>query len=117
MSDAVLKGDIHVVSPPAVKPAPKRRLPFSNRTTLAVGAALVLAVAGATWIALPKDAESTDAAYVEADSTVVAPKVRGLVAEVLVTHNQRVRAGDPHQRIDAEEFDAHVASANADVLN
>jgi membrane fusion protein (multidrug efflux system) len=117
MSDAALKGDIHVVLPAAVKPPPRRRLPFSNRTAIAVGAALVLAVAGATWIALPKDAESTDAAYVEADSTVVAPKVRGLVAEVLVTHNQRVRAGDPLVRIDAEEFDAHVASATADVLN
>jgi membrane fusion protein, multidrug efflux system len=117
MSDAVLKGDIHVVSPPVVTPAPKRRLPFSNRTAIAVGAALVLAVGGAVWIALPKDAESTDAAYVEADSTVVAPKVRGLVAEVLVAHNQRVHAGDALVKIDPEEFDARVASANADLLN
>jgi membrane fusion protein (multidrug efflux system) len=117
MSDAALKGDIHVVSPPAVKPAPKRRLPFSNRTAIAVGAALVLAIGGAVWIALPKYAESTDAAYVEADSTVVAPKVRGLVAEVLVAHNQRVHAGDALVRIDPEEFDARVASAGADLLN
>ena len=117
MSEAALKGDIHVVSPLAVTSAPKPRLPFSNRTALAVGAALVLAVGGAIWIALPKDAESTDAAYVEADSTVVAPKVRGLVSDVLVAHNQRVHAGDPLVRIDAEEFDARVASANADLLN
>ncbi|MEJ0064256.1 MAG: biotin/lipoyl-binding protein [Caulobacteraceae bacterium] len=117
MSDAALKGDIHVVSPPAVTPAPKRRLPFSNRTAIAVGAALALAIGGTIWIALPKDAESTDAAYVEADSTVVAPKVRGLVAQVLVAHNQRVHAGDALVRIDPEEFDARVASANADLLN
>ena len=116
MSDAALKDDIGIV-PPAVKPAPKRRLPFSNRTAIAVGAALVLAAGGAVWIALPKDAESTDAAYVEADSTVVAPKVRGLVAEVLVAHNQRVHAGDALVRIDPEEFDARVASAGADLLN
>jgi membrane fusion protein (multidrug efflux system) len=47
----------------------------------------------------------------------VAPKVRGLVAEVLVAHNQRVRRGDPLIRIDPEEFDAKVASANADLQN
>jgi membrane fusion protein (multidrug efflux system) len=43
--------------------------------------------------------------------------VRGLVAEVLVRHDQRVRKGDPLVRIDAEEFDARVASARANVQN
>jgi membrane fusion protein (multidrug efflux system) len=94
-----------------------RRLPFSRRTAISVGAALVLALAGAVYIALPKGAESTDAAYVEADSTIVAPKVRGLVSAVLVAHNQRVHAGDPLVRIDPEEFDARVAAANADLLS
>ena len=117
MSDAALRDDLRVAEPVEAKVAARRRLPFSNRTALAVGAALVLAAGGATWIALPKSAESTDAAYVEADSTVVAPKVRGLVAEVLVAHNQHVHAGEPLVRIDAEEFDARVASANADLLN
>jgi membrane fusion protein (multidrug efflux system) len=117
VSGAILKDDIRVAEPPVAQPAPKRRLPFSNRTVIAVGAALSLAIGGAVWIALPKDAESTDAAYVEADSTVVAPKVRGLVAEVLVAHNQRVHAGEALVRIDPEEFDARVASAGADLLN
>ncbi|HZZ87734.1 MAG TPA: HlyD family secretion protein [Caulobacteraceae bacterium] len=121
MSDAALRDsavadDVRVVTPPTARPD-RRRLPFAPRTALAVGAALALAVGGAVWIALPKPAESTDAAYVEADSTVVAPKVRGLVAEVLVAHNQRVRAGQPLLRIDPEEFDARVAAANADLLN
>jgi membrane fusion protein (multidrug efflux system) len=92
-------------------------MPFSNRTAIAVAAALILAVGGAIWIALPKGAESTDAAYIEADSTVIAPRVRGLVAEVLVAHNQHVHAGDALVRIDPEEFDARVASANADLMN
>ena len=91
-----------------------RALPFSNRTLLAVGAAVVIAGAGAAWIASPKPSESTDAAYVAADSSVIAPKVRGLVAEVLVAHNQYVHKGDPLVRIDPEEFDARVASAQAD---
>jgi membrane fusion protein (multidrug efflux system) len=75
--------------------------------------ALLVAVGGALWIAAPGRSVSTDNAYLQADSSVVAPKVRGLVADVLVQHNQRVRRGDPLLRIDAEEFDARVASATA----
>jgi membrane fusion protein (multidrug efflux system) len=45
----------------------------------------------------------------------VAPKVRGLIAGVLVAHNQAVKKGDPLVRIDSEEFDARVASAEADL--
>ena len=115
MSAAV--DEVGAIAPPKAPPARGLRLPFSNRTVISVGAAAALALAGAIYIALPKGAESTDAAYVAADSTVVAPKVRGLVAEVLVAHNQRVHAGDPLVRIDPEEFDARVAAANADLLS
>ena len=92
------------------------KLPVSRRTLLVVGAALVVAAAGALYIASPKAAESTDAAYVQADTSVVAPRVRGLVAEVLARHNQPVHRGDALIRIDPEEFDARVASATADLL-
>ena len=102
---------------PAPAPALRLKLPFSRRTLLAVSAAVVAAAAGAGYVALPKAVVSTDAAYVQADSSVVAPKVRGLVAEVLVRHNQAVKAGDPLVRIDPEEFDARVASAAADLQN
>jgi membrane fusion protein (multidrug efflux system) len=91
------------------------RLPFTKRTAFAVGAAVVLAIGGAVWIALPKATESTDAAYLEADNAVIAPRVRGLVADVLVDHDQHVRKGDPLVRIDPEEFDARVAGAEADL--
>ena len=101
----------------AGKSAGGLRLPFSSRTLLAVGAAVVVAAVGAVYIASPKASESTDAAYIQADSSVVAPKVRGLVSEVLVAHNQIVKRGDPLVRIDPEEFDAKVASAQADLLN
>ena len=115
MSATVLD-DVTAKAPVAVRPR-GLSLPFSRRTGISVGVAIALALAGAVWIALPKGAESTDAAYVEADSTTVAPKVRGLVAEVLVAHNQRVHAGDPLVRIDPEEFDARVAGASADLLS
>jgi membrane fusion protein (multidrug efflux system) len=99
----------------AVPAAKKGGLPFSKRTLLMVGAAVVIAVGGATLILMPRNTVSTEAAYVQADSSSVAPKVRGLIAEVLVAHNQAVKKGDPLVRIDSEEFDARVASAEADL--
>lgn len=101
---------------PADVSAPPRAS-WSRRPAFAAAVALLLAIAGAWWIATPKRSVSTDNAYLQADSSVVAPKVRGLVAEVLVRHDQRVRRGDPLVRIDAEEFDAHVASAAAELQN
>jgi membrane fusion protein (multidrug efflux system) len=88
-----------------------------RRPIVAIGAAALLAALGVVYILMPKSAVSTDAAYLQADSSVVAPKVRGLVAEVLVQHNQAVKQGDPLVRIDAEEFDARVAAAAADLQN
>ena len=86
-----------------------------RKAVLSVGAALIAAVAGAWYIASPKAGVTTDNAYIQADSSVVAPKVRGLVADVLVQHNQRVKRGDALVRIDPEEFDARVESAQAAV--
>ncbi|KAA0072114.1 HlyD family secretion protein [Rhodanobacter sp. T12-5] len=89
------------------------RASWSRRPVFVAVVALLVAVGGALWIAAPGRSVSTDNAYLQADSSVVAPKVRGLVADVLVQHNQRVHRGDPLLRIDAEEFDARVASAMA----
>src|SRR3569623_2319625 len=89
----------------------------SRKALVAVGVAVALAAGGAFYIAMPKSRVSSDNAYVQADSSLVAPKVRGLVAEVLVRHNQPVKRGDALVRIDAEEFDARVASATAAVQN
>lgn len=111
MTDAAFKDGL--VEAPAAATA--KKAPFSRKTVLAVGAALAIAVAGAALIAAPKGSVSTDAAYIQADSSVIAPRVRGLVAQVLVEHNQVVRRGDALLRIDPEEFDARVASAEADV--
>ena len=104
-------------APPAAATVKARKAPFSRKTVLAVGTAVAAAVVGGTLISMPKATVSTDAAYIQADSSSVAPKVRGLISEVLVNHNQTVRKGDPLVRIDAEEFDARVASAQADLAN
>jgi membrane fusion protein (multidrug efflux system) len=84
---------------------------------IAVIGAVAVGLMGAIYIASPKSAVSTDNAYVQADSSIVAPKIRGLVAEVLVRQNQSVRRGDPLIRIDPEEFNARVAAAAAQLLD
>jgi len=94
-----------------------QRMPLSRRPLVVAAAAVVIAITGALYIASPERSVSTDNAYLQADSSIVAPKVRGLVAAILVQHDQRVRRGDPLVRIDAEEFDARVASASAALQN
>jgi membrane fusion protein (multidrug efflux system) len=97
---------------------PKLRAAFGRwRIWFVSGIAAIAALAGTGFILAPASSESTDDAYIEADATTVAPKVRGLVAEILVRDNQKVRAGDPLVKIDAEEFDAKVATAEADLAD
>lgn len=111
MNDATLRTD----KATPVGSGGRRELPFRGRTAGAVAVALMACAAGAVWIFSPKATVSTDAAYLEADSSAVAPKVKGLVAEVLVNHNQAVRRGDALVRIDPEEFEARIRSAQAEV--
>jgi membrane fusion protein (multidrug efflux system) len=101
-------------APSGVKtPAARRRLP--GRAFIVLGVAVILAVGGFIFLRLAHAAETTDNAYVKADRTIVAPKVRGLIAEILVADNQAVVAGQPLVRLDDEEYAARLASAEADV--
>lgn len=59
--------------------------------------------------------ESTDNAYVQADTAPIAPKIAGLVQEVRVIDDQRVHAGDILFRIDPTDFQAALAAAEASV--
>ncbi|KJC49928.1 hemolysin D [Bradyrhizobium sp. LTSP849] len=59
--------------------------------------------------------ETTDDAYVKADSTIIAPKVSGYIAQVLVGDNEKVRAGHVLARIDDRDFKAALGQARADV--
>ena len=96
---------------PGLEIAPRRRFAPSKRTVLASAVAIAVAAGGAVWITSAPTSESTDDAYVAADATSIAPKVRGLVEQVLVRDNQVVKVGQPLVRIDPEEFDAKVAAA------
>jgi membrane fusion protein (multidrug efflux system) len=98
--------------------APARRRIKVPRNALVVGAmALAVAIAGILWLTAPRSAESTDNAYIHADSSAVAPKVGGLVTAVLFTENQQVRAGQPLVRIDTQDYEAKVEAAQAAVAD
>ena len=89
-----------------------------KRAALAV--ALALGVAGAAdfghyYLTTGRYLETTDDAYVKADSTIVAPKVSGYLAEVLVADNEPVKAGQLLARIDDRDFRAALDQARADV--
>jgi membrane fusion protein (multidrug efflux system) len=57
--------------------------------------------------------EATDDAFVEGHLVYVSPRVSGQVREVLVSENQEVQAGDVLVRIDAADYEARLALAQA----
>jgi membrane fusion protein (multidrug efflux system) len=86
----------------------------------ALALALALGVAGAAdfgygYLTTGRYLESTDDAYVKADSTIVAPKVSGYLAQVLVADNEPVKAGQLLARIDDRDFRTALDQAHADV--
>src|SRR5258705_12911952 len=102
--------------PQAKAPAPKRNV-FRR-------AALVLALlAGTATVAYyghdywtnGRYLESTDDAYVKADSTIISPKVSGYIAQVLVGDNEHVKPGQLLAKIDDRDFKAALGQPRADV--
>ncbi len=86
----------------------------------AFGLALAIGVAvagdyGYDYLKTGRYLESTDDAYVKADSTIIAPKVSGYIAKVLVSDNERVRAGQTLAEIDDRDFKTALEQAKADV--
>jgi membrane fusion protein, multidrug efflux system len=82
----------------------------------AIAAAAALAVAGAAYYwSFTRFLVSTDDAYVQADSTIVASRVSGYVAAVLIEDHQQVPAGEVLARIDDRDFRASLDQARADV--
>jgi membrane fusion protein (multidrug efflux system) len=95
--------------------APRRTL-----KRVAVGLAVALATASAAkltqeYLTSWRYLETTDDAYVKADSTIVAPKVSGYISQVLVSDNENVKAGQVLARIDDRDFRTMLEQARADV--
>src|SRR5690348_12217955 len=91
---------------------------LSRRTVMLSAAVVLLIVAliwGVRWWTVGRFIESTDDAYLQADSVTIAPKVSGYVAEVFVTDNQAVTAGQPLVRLDGRQYDAVLEQAKATI--
>src|SRR5260221_2995695 len=77
---------------------------------------LILAVAwGGFYWASARFVVSTDDAYVQAHSTIVASRVSGYISAVLVDDDQPVLAGQVLARIDERDFRAALDQARAEV--
>src|SRR6195952_2644246 len=103
-------------------PTSKISLRPSQKVVKRAAMALLLALGIATsadfgygYLTTGRYLESTDDAYVKADSTIISPKVSGYIAQVLVGDNQPVKAGQLLARIDDRDFRASLDSAHADV--
>src|ERR1700742_575055 len=95
--------------------APRRTL-----KRVAIGLAIALSTASAAklsqeYLTSWRYLETTDDAYVKADSTIVAPKVSGYLAQVLVADNEPVKAGQLLAQIADRDFKAALGQARADV--
>ena len=86
-----------------------KKLPF-----IIIGLLVLAAIGlGIRWYSYGRFHESTDNAYVRADTTFITPRVGGEVVQLLVKNNQTVKAGDLLLKIDDADYQAKVANAKA----
>ncbi len=109
-----------VADPAVAAPTPEAPVRRRGGRSLLLGAAAIAIIAAAAYYGhnywtVGRFEVSTDDAYVKADSTTVAPKVSGYLAEVLVSDNEPVKAGQPLARIDDRDFRTALDQAKADV--
>ena len=99
-------------TPPKKRMSPRARFILRTLGLLA----LVVIVAWVLYYQFRgKYLESTNDAFVQADSITVSSKVTGYVEQVLVADNQIVKAGQPLVRIDARDYSAQAAQAKAQI--
>ncbi|MEM5310944.1 HlyD family secretion protein [Paraburkholderia sp. JHI869] len=89
------------------------------KRTILILLGLAALVAAAAWLGhwwvVGRFIESTDDAYLQADSVTIAPKVSGYVTDVYVADNQAVKAGDPLVKLDARQYQVALDQAQATV--
>ncbi|MFO6296089.1 HlyD family secretion protein [Rahnella selenatireducens] len=91
---------------------------------LVAGVVVVLLIVIAFRMLSSGSAPETDDAFVSADSTLVAPRISGTIADVYVHDNQSVKAGDVLAKIDDRDYrnavltaEANLETANAQMLS
>jgi len=100
---------------------PERTSPPRSRKVRIVLLVVVLAaIAVGIWWYLDYESrgkylQSTNDAFVQADSVVVAPKIGGYIDRVFVDENQTVRAGQPLALLDARDYRAQSSQIQAQI--
>ena len=97
--------------------APSGRRSNVRRFLLPAGVLLLIAAVLALvyWWLVGRFMQSTDDAYLQADSVTVAPKVSGYVTDVYVGDNVTVKQGDPLVRLDSRQYQAALDQAQATI--
>jgi membrane fusion protein (multidrug efflux system) len=103
--------DASKAAAPPARPSKIRRFLLPAGVVLAIAAVLALAY----WWLVGRFIQSTDDAYLQADSVIVAPKVNGYVTDVYVGDNVAVKAGDPLVRLDSRQYQAALDQAKATI--
>jgi membrane fusion protein, multidrug efflux system len=67
------------------------------------------------WWTIGRFLEVTDDAYLQSDKVTVAPRIAGIVAEVMVGDNQPVKAGAVIARLDDRSYRVQLKQAEAEV--
>lgn len=100
-------------------PAQSGRLANPRLRRGLIVAAIAILLGGGYWYynheTFGKFQQSTDNAYVAADSVIVAPKIAGYVEKVLVGENQSVAAGAPLVELDARDYQAQTSQIEAEI--
>lgn len=130
MPAAVQAGDADAAAHPAIglaptvpevtaeKPAPaKPKRGLRSMLLPVIGLALL---SGAGWYGYGYWTDgrfliNTDDAYLETDISDVSPKVQGYVEEILVSENQKVKAGDVLFRLDDGDYKIAIDNARAKI--
>ncbi len=99
--------------PAGVKPPRRARRHLA--AALMIAAAGGLAAAGAQWLQYSLSHETTDDAYVAGNAHPVSSRVTGTVLEVLVDDNQRVNSGGLLVKLDPRDYEAELATAQAEL--
>lgn len=98
---------------PALQPRSRKH----RKTMVLAGIALIALLAGGyegwQWWTEGRFVVSTDDAYVQADLSLISAKITGYVAEIPVTANQHVNAGDVLLQIDDGDYRIKLEQARA----
>ncbi len=99
---------------PSKPPKKKKKIKWTRKRILILsGVTLILLVGGGIFLYDQYTYETTDDAMVAAHTTLLGPKVTGIVTQVLVDENQFVKAGQLLVKLEQKDFVAALQNARA----